>query len=113
MEMSRDIAPTNATVLIYGESGTGKELVADYIHKKSLRAGDPASRSTAPQSLNPFSSRSFSGTRRALLPMLLRGGSEGLNLPTRAPYSLTKWARCPLQCRPSCSGFFRRRNSSV
>jgi len=41
MEMSRDIAPTNATVLIYGESGTGKELVADYIHKKSLRAGGP------------------------------------------------------------------------
>jgi DNA-binding NtrC family response regulator len=41
MEMSRDIAPTNATVLIYGESGTGKELVADYIHKKSLRAGRP------------------------------------------------------------------------
>lgn len=41
MEMSQDIAPTNATVLIYGESGTGKELVADYIHKKSLRAGGP------------------------------------------------------------------------
>lgn len=40
MEMSRDIAPTNATVLIYGESGTGKELVADYIHRKSLRADE-------------------------------------------------------------------------
>lgn len=41
MEMVRDLAPTNATVLIYGESGTGKELLADYIHKMSLRAGRP------------------------------------------------------------------------
>ncbi len=41
LDVSRSIAPTNATVLIYGESGTGKELVASYIHKKSLRASKP------------------------------------------------------------------------
>ncbi|MCR4427027.1 MAG: sigma-54 dependent transcriptional regulator [Firmicutes bacterium] len=41
VEMVQDIAPTNATVLIYGESGTGKELVARYVHKKSLRASRP------------------------------------------------------------------------
>jgi len=40
-EMISDIAPTNATVLIYGESGTGKELLAEYIHKRSLRARKP------------------------------------------------------------------------
>ncbi|MFP4055313.1 MAG: sigma-54-dependent transcriptional regulator [Candidatus Brocadiia bacterium] len=33
----RQIAPTNATVLIYGESGTGKELVARAIHNNSNR----------------------------------------------------------------------------
>ena len=33
----RQIAPTNATVLVYGESGTGKELVARAIHNNSQR----------------------------------------------------------------------------
>lgn len=41
IEISRSIASTNATVLIYGESGTGKELVASYIHNKSLRSSKP------------------------------------------------------------------------
>lgn len=34
----RRIAPTNAPVLITGESGTGKELVAEALHRNSLRA---------------------------------------------------------------------------
>ena len=33
----RQIAPTNATVLVYGESGTGKELVARALHNNSQR----------------------------------------------------------------------------
>jgi two-component system response regulator HydG len=37
LETLRQIAPTNATVLIYGESGTGKELVARALHNNSRR----------------------------------------------------------------------------
>lgn len=37
----RQIAPTNATVLITGESGTGKELVAKAIHNNSARRSKP------------------------------------------------------------------------
>ncbi|MGD1968098.1 MAG: sigma 54-interacting transcriptional regulator [Desulfobacterales bacterium] len=37
-ETVKQIAPTNAPVLIQGESGTGKELVALAIHKESRRA---------------------------------------------------------------------------
>ena len=34
-------APSTAPVLVYGESGTGKELVAQGIHERSDRAGQP------------------------------------------------------------------------
>ena len=37
----RQVAPTDAAVLIEGESGTGKELVADAIHALSARSGRP------------------------------------------------------------------------
>ena len=37
----RQIAPTNATVLITGESGTGKELVAKALHVNSPRRNKP------------------------------------------------------------------------
>ncbi len=40
-ELIRQVAKSDATVLIRGESGTGKELVAHAIHHTSLRAGKP------------------------------------------------------------------------
>jgi DNA-binding NtrC family response regulator len=39
IDTARQIAPTNASVLIRGESGTGKELIAEAIHAESRRAG--------------------------------------------------------------------------
>ncbi|SFV01602.1 sigma-54-dependent transcriptional regulator [Pontibacter akesuensis] len=35
------IAPTDASVLIEGESGTGKELIAEAVHRNSLRKAQP------------------------------------------------------------------------
>jgi Nif-specific regulatory protein len=40
-EFIRRVAPTDSTVLIEGESGTGKELIANAIHRNSLRADSP------------------------------------------------------------------------
>ena len=40
-ELIRQVAPSDATVLIRGSSGTGKELVARWLHAKSNRAGAP------------------------------------------------------------------------
>ncbi|NQT53684.1 sigma-54-dependent Fis family transcriptional regulator, partial [bacterium] len=37
LDTLKQIAPTNATVLVYGESGTGKELVSRAIHNNSPR----------------------------------------------------------------------------
>ena len=41
MDMVRQVAPSNATVLLLGESGTGKELFARAIHNASTRANRP------------------------------------------------------------------------
>jgi two-component system response regulator HydG len=41
LDVLRQIAPTNASVLILGESGTGKELVARALHKYSPRRAKP------------------------------------------------------------------------
>jgi len=41
LHRTRQVAPTDTTVLIYGESGTGKELVARAIHNSSLRKDRP------------------------------------------------------------------------
>jgi sigma-54-specific transcriptional regulator len=37
----RQIAPSDATVLIVGETGTGKEIVARYVHELSRRVAGP------------------------------------------------------------------------
>lgn len=39
--LTRRVAPSSATVLLFGETGTGKELVAKAIHELSTRASGP------------------------------------------------------------------------
>jgi DNA-binding NtrC family response regulator len=40
-KLIKQVAPTDATVLIEGESGTGKEVIARTLHEKSLRKDKP------------------------------------------------------------------------
>jgi formate hydrogenlyase transcriptional activator len=39
LELARQVAATDSTVLLLGETGTGKELVAAYVHEMSARRG--------------------------------------------------------------------------
>ena len=41
LELTYEVAPTKATVLIEGETGTGKELIANTIHYNSTRSDGP------------------------------------------------------------------------
>ena len=41
LNLARNVASSNATVLILGESGTGKELLASYVHQHSGRNKGP------------------------------------------------------------------------
>lgn len=41
LELTSQVAPTDAIVMILGETGTGKELIAEEIHKSSNRADKP------------------------------------------------------------------------
>ena len=41
LDLARQAAPSDATILLAGESGTGKELFAREIHARSARAGAP------------------------------------------------------------------------
>lgn len=41
INIARELASSDITVLIYGESGTGKELLARFIHRMSKRADKP------------------------------------------------------------------------
>lgn len=41
VKLADRIAPSEANILITGESGTGKEVMAQYVHRKSQRAGKP------------------------------------------------------------------------
>lgn len=41
INLAREVADTNISVLVEGESGTGKELLARFIHKSSSRNGAP------------------------------------------------------------------------
>jgi two-component system response regulator PilR (NtrC family) len=76
-ELTKKVAPTNATVLITGESGVGKEVVARLVHAHSLQKDHvflPVNCSAIPDTL--LESQLFGHTRGAFTGAV--GAQEGL-----------------------------------
>src|SRR5699024_8043117 len=77
-DLAKEIAPTDATVVLYGESGVGKEVFAQAIHESSNRHNKPfvaINMASIPDSLFEselfgYEDGSFTGSRR--------GGKAGL-----------------------------------
>src|SRR5699024_3060145 len=78
VEMTKEIAGTDATVVLYGESGVGKEIFAKAIHESSKRYNYPfvpINMASIPDSLFEselfgYEDGSFTGSRK--------GGKKGL-----------------------------------
>ena len=106
--------------------GPGPQHGADHRgdrHRQGARgAGDPrpqrraarcrSSRSTAPPSPRPSSSRSCSGTSGGPSPAPPRTGGAASRSPTAGRSSSTRSAPSASRCRPSCSACSRRGSSS-
>jgi hypothetical protein len=99
MEMIRQVAQTNATVMIRGESGTGKELVARTIHANSARKYFPSCPSTAGPCPTACSKASSSDTKRAPSPAPTSGARAAWKWPTAEPCSSTRSAPSRPRCR--------------
>lgn len=104
----KKVSESDVPILLTGESGVGKTLIAEYVHKTSLRASKPFWAITVPRYRKTFWNRNYSVMR----PMPLqepapRGRSALWNWPMVARCSLMKSVRWPRGFRPSCWTFWK------
>ncbi len=107
LAMARQVADSEATILIRGESGTGKTIIARGIHSWSHRASKPFGTVSCPSlSAELLESELFGHARGSFTGpcVIIRGALR----PAKEALSFSmKSVTCPYSFRPSCCGCFR------
>lgn len=113
LKLAKQIAPSEANVLLTGESGTGKEIFSRFIHDNSKRANKKfvaVNCAAIPETL--LESELF-GYEKARLPVRLPVVSASLKKLPAARCCLMKFPKWTFVFRPSCCAPFRRRKSTA
>lgn len=113
LKLAKQIAPSEANVLLTGESGTGKEIFSRFIHDNSKRANKKfvaVNCAAIPETL--LESELF-GYEKARLPVRLPVVSASLKKLPAARCCLMKFPKWIFAFKPSCCAPFRRRKSTV
>ena len=98
-QMTREVAPTSATVLISGPSGTGKELIARVIHQMSPRKDKPFVAVHCVALVENLLESELFGHEKGAFTGAVARRRAGLNWQTEGPFSLMRWERLRRQCR--------------
>lgn len=113
LKLAKQIAPSEANVLLTGESGTGKEIFSRFIHDNSKRANKKfvaVNCAAIPETL--LESELF-GYEKARLPVRLPVVSASLKKLPAVHCCLMKFPKWTFVFRPSCCAPFRRRKSTA
>jgi DNA-binding NtrC family response regulator len=107
VKLAKQIAASEASVLITGESGTGKEVLARFVHSRSTRAKKPfISVNCAAIPENLLESELFGHEKGAFTGALARRMASSKKR-TGARCCLMRFPRWMCGCRPSCYAPFR------
>jgi len=86
----KQVAPTDATVLILGETGTGKGLIARAVHNVSKRKDRPLMQVNCAALTASLIESELFGHEKGHSPGQLQGGQGVLSLPTAPLFFLMK-----------------------
>lgn len=104
----KKVSESDVPILLTGESGVGKTLIAEYVHKTSLRASKPfwaINCATIPENL--LESELFGYAPHAFTGASAKGKVGLVELAMVARCSLMKSVRWPRGFRPSCWTFWK------
>lgn len=113
LETARQVAGTDANILILGESGTGKGELARAIHGWSKRSKKSCVTINCPSLTAELMESELFGHSRGRLPVPVKAPWAASTRQTAARCFSTRSAISPSPCNPNCCVLSRTRNTSA